>query len=278
MVATVQLAPRARPALARARLLGRGRGRRALHAEIELNAALNALTAGLADAYAPHRARVMGLAREAAAASGVDHLVILGAGNCNDVDLAELLEAYEAVTLVDIDAAAMARAVRPLGPAARARLHRHALDLGVADPALARRILGADGRGASAVLSATLLTQLIAGGLDGAAAGSALAGAAARRRRLHLSQMMRLLAPGGRGILVTDLVSSAQAGVLAGARLAECCAAGTYFAGTRPREVLADMARLPRLAAGSLRRTAPWVWTLEHPYAYLVYAASFSRR
>jgi hypothetical protein len=285
MVATVQLGPRARPALGRARLLRPGRGREALHAEIELNAALNALTAGMAEAYGPHRARVMGLLREAMADAGTDHLVILGAGNCNDVDLAELLEAYAAVTLVDIDAAAMARAVRPLGRGARARLHRHARDLGVADPALAGRILGAAGRGASAVLSATLLTQLIAGAVEGAPGGAGIGGAAARRRRLHLAQMMRLLAPGGRAILVTDLVSSAQAGVLAGAgavspgaRLAECCAAGTYFAGTRPREVLADMARLPDLADGSLRRTAPWVWTLEDPSASLVYAAAFSRR
>ncbi|MDX6555295.1 MAG: hypothetical protein QOD86_1490 [Miltoncostaeaceae bacterium] len=277
MVATVRLGPRARPALGGARLLRRGRGRAALHAEIELNATLNALTAGLGEAYRPHRERVMGLLRAAAAAAGREHLVILGAGNCNDVDLTELSEAFAAVTLVDIDAAAMARAARPLGRGARARLSRHALDLGVADGATARRVLGDAGRAASVVLSATLLTQLIA-------SDPAPGGAAGCVRRRHLTLMRRLLAPGARAILVTDLVSSAQTGALCGpearrpgAVLAECCAVGDYFAGTRPRDVLADMAALPDLAPASLRRSAPWVWTIEDPYAYLVYAAAFAR-
>jgi len=284
-VGTVQLGGRARLSPARARPgWRRGRTRRALHAEIEVNAALNARTADLAEAYRPHRDQVMRLLRETAETAGREHLVILGAGNCNDVDLSELLGVYEAVTLVDIDAAAMARAVKPLAPSERMRLDRRALDLGVPDAAQARRILGAAGRGASAVLSATLLTQLIAGALDGGPGSPALGRAATRQRRLHLSLMMRLLAPGGRGILVTDLVSSAQAGALTGAgarppaaRMAECCATGTYFAGTRPNDVLADMARLRGLAAGSLRRSAAWVWTLEAPYAYLVYAAAFAR-
>jgi hypothetical protein len=37
------------------------------------------------------------------------------------------------------------------------------------------------------------------------------------------------------------------------------------------------MAALPGLAPASLRRSAPWVWTIEDPYAYLVYAAAFDR-
>jgi hypothetical protein len=275
MVATVRLGARARPALAQLRRPGRGR--EALHAEIELNATLNALTAGLGAAYRPHRERVMDLLRGAAAIAGRDHLVILGAGNCNDVDLPELAEVFAAVTLVDIDAAAMARAARPLGPVARARLSRHAFDLGVADDTTARRILGDAGRAASVVLSATLLTQLVA-------SDPALGGTAGAVRRRHLSLMRRLLAPGGRALLVTDLVSSAQTGALCGpgarrpaAVLAECCAVGDYFAGTRPRDVLADIAALPGLAPASLRRSAPWIWTIEDPYAYLVYAAEFSR-
>lgn len=40
--------------------------------------------------------------------------IILGAGNCDDLDLASLTEPFEEVTLADIDLSAMMDAVRPL--------------------------------------------------------------------------------------------------------------------------------------------------------------------
>ena len=84
MMGTFQRSARPGAGVARAWGGPAGRGRPALHAEIEVNAALNLRTAGLGAEYRTHRARVMRVLRDAAAAAGRDHLVILGAGNCND--------------------------------------------------------------------------------------------------------------------------------------------------------------------------------------------------
>ena len=53
--------------------------------------------AAVADAwarFAPHRARVMELLLAAAEGRTFPRLALLGAGNCNDVDLKRLLERY----------------------------------------------------------------------------------------------------------------------------------------------------------------------------------------
>ena len=57
-----------------------------------------------------HRARVMRLLVEARREAGRS-LCILGPGNGNDIELARLAREFERVTLVDLDQAAVARAV-----------------------------------------------------------------------------------------------------------------------------------------------------------------------
>jgi len=68
-------------------------------------------------------------------APGVERLCVLGAGNCNDLDLAWLAEVYREVHLVDIDPAALAGAVERQEAAGNERVRRHApVDLsGIAD-------------------------------------------------------------------------------------------------------------------------------------------------
>src|SRR5438552_2746740 len=63
--------------------------------------ALNQQTAGSYASFAGHRQRVMSLL--GGRARGLS-LCVLGAGNCNDVDLAALLPRFREVVLVDIDA------------------------------------------------------------------------------------------------------------------------------------------------------------------------------
>src|SRR5437764_7439898 len=63
--------------------------------------------------YASHRRQIERLI--VPAEHGRERICILGAGNCNDLDLKWLAEAYAEVHLVDIDPAALDRAVKKQG-------------------------------------------------------------------------------------------------------------------------------------------------------------------
>src|SRR5688500_13382324 len=79
------------------------------------------------DLYAGHRARFTDLLMSSATGG---RLCLLGAGNCNDVDLDKLALQYSAIHLVDIDRAALLAAVSRHKPDVQALLHVHApLDL-----------------------------------------------------------------------------------------------------------------------------------------------------
>src|SRR5204863_1188594 len=62
--------------------------------------------------FAPHRAEIQKLIVPDLHAPGTGRLCVLGAGNCNDIDLKALAEAFAEVHLVDIDAPALEAAVR----------------------------------------------------------------------------------------------------------------------------------------------------------------------
>src|SRR6266567_1489705 len=70
--------------------------------------ALNEETAGHGSFYESHRERVTDLL---AGSSQSGSLCILGAGNCNDVDLARLGRSFERIHLIDIDQRALVTAV-----------------------------------------------------------------------------------------------------------------------------------------------------------------------
>src|SRR3954469_2227543 len=76
-----------------------------------------------------HRRRLTALALSAAPVTE-GTLCVLGAGNCFDLDLSALVDRYQAVHLVDLDAAALDRTVARQEPKTRERLVLHApLDL-----------------------------------------------------------------------------------------------------------------------------------------------------
>ncbi|MBO0698821.1 MAG: hypothetical protein J2P46_10535, partial [Zavarzinella sp.] len=75
-------------------------------------------------AFADHRKKVTELLG-GESTSPSSRLCVLGAGNCNDLDLNTLLRSYREVHLVDLDAEALARGVARQGLADEPGVHRH---------------------------------------------------------------------------------------------------------------------------------------------------------
>jgi hypothetical protein len=76
--------------------------------------------------FSEHRQRLTALALAQASAAGDSTLCVLGAGNCFDLDLAQLARCYGAIHLVDIDARALGGAIARQDPETRDRLVLHA--------------------------------------------------------------------------------------------------------------------------------------------------------
>jgi hypothetical protein len=269
---------------------------------------LNRETAAGWDSFASHRQRVTELLlQDPPAAAGT--LAILGAGNCNDLDLAQLLSRFQDVHLFDIDREALVRARdrQPAELAARLQLHAP-LDLGgalgevgqfrkrSASPAELGALPQAGSRGVLAqvserfdrVASTCLLSQLVHGcqQLLGDT-HSQLQEIACAVVVAHLRILAQLVKPGGAGLLVTDVVSSDTYPLeeLWGQQppwklLDELEATGNHLSGTTPsfvRRVLkTDLVVGPLI--GSTRLVEPWLWQLSAEETYLVYGLAFERR
>ncbi len=80
----------------------------------------NAESSGQWDGFAEHRRHVTGRLE-----SGLGSLCVLGAGNCNDLDLITLLNAHREVHLVDLDPSALDRGAIRQGVADRPDLVLH---------------------------------------------------------------------------------------------------------------------------------------------------------
>jgi hypothetical protein len=256
------------------------------------------------EGFAPHRARLTALALEAPGAT----LAVLGAGNCNDLDLPALAARFREIHLVDLDEEAV-NAVRARQPAEVARqLVLHApVDLSgafdrlaafknkPATPAeLARlpaasvaKIVGALTGPFDVVLSACMLSQLmhscyVALGIK----HSQLHQLAAALGLAHLRAMAALLAPGGTGLIVTDTISSETYALeeLWGERrplalLEEIDRGNRTLTGTAPSFLRRILREDPEIAAriGSLRLVEPWLWRFTEDLTFLVYCLAFQR-
>ncbi|GAA3350288.1 hypothetical protein GCM10020358_75610 [Amorphoplanes nipponensis] len=237
---------------------------------------LNLGSAGLWDGFAEHRRRVTGLILAHRTGRPASRLVVLGAGNGNDLELGRLLTAFAAVDLVDIDADALAGAVarQRITPGARLRLHG-GVDLTEATPEQLRRLSQAD-----VVVSTTLLTQLI----DFAAADGATGPELLAVRDRHLRLISDLVMPRGTGVLVTDVVSSDTCPPLRGTGidglgplLAECVNAGNFFTGANPFAIERRLRADPELPLDRIGMAPPWRWDLGER-SYLVSALAFRKQ
>ncbi|MDB5173443.1 MAG: hypothetical protein JWN51_2216 [Phycisphaerales bacterium] len=272
-------------------------------------ARLNRSTRGQWGLYASHRAEIERLLVPERRGG---RICVLGAGNCNDLDLQWLVEAYREVHLVDIDGDALQQAAKRQGleGSAKVRLHEGVDLTGAADTlggwarrpptgeeveACTCRAAGPPGEWAAAlggafeaVLSPCVLSQLIAPVRD--TIGEPHAGfntllAAIRGR--HLRTMADLLLPGGCGVFATDLLSSARYADLAKVAKEQLpglmrtfVGDGKYFGGLDPGAIAGVLKNEPGVAecVGELKAAAPWLWHLGLNKAYLVYAISFRRR
>lgn len=265
------------------------------------------------DRYRPHRERLGRLLRAAQRGQG---LCVLGAGNCDDLDLPALVREFGEVHLVDLDGAALAEAVARLPEPTRRRITTQAgVDLSgtvalvddwgdqlpddralaafaAATPsALRAAITGGRDLAFDVVLSACLLSQLYLPLRD-----SLVLGLADWQRlfaaidRAHLGTVAALTRPGGTGVLALDVTTSLKLPELAGfadpATWEGLGAAADQAIRRRGIELSPDPARLLSQLAAPLvpgappverpRLTDPWVWQTGESVSALVYALVWS--
>jgi hypothetical protein len=237
-------------------------------------------------------------------------LCVLGAGNCNDLDLKRFTEAFAEVHLVDLDASALQRAVarQAVQDSPKLKLHGGVDLTGVADllsgwrgrspssreidDCLKRAVDAPQpdvrpGSGFDVVLSPCLLSQLVGYASDTLGRKHPRANELRLAIRLrHLRLMADLLAPGGAGVLVTDLAVSGmeknlehmRSGDLPGL-LKKLVAQRKVFAGLDPDGVEAALTGDPLVAPllGAVQHVPPWLWRLGPLKTFLVYALRFRR-
>ena len=270
---------------------------------------LNRGSAGGWDTFAGHRERVMAVVLDALSdAAARPALALLGAGNCNDVDLVDLAGRCQTVHLIDLDGEALERARVRQPPEVAARLDlRAGVDLcggldrlpvaragarridpaELANQALARlrTVLPSE---VDVAVSACLLSQItqscrLALGLE----HPQLFEIAEALVSAHLRALVSMVRPGGRAVLVTDVVSSETYPLeeLAAdeplARLLDRLeATDNVLTGAQPRFLRRFFTRDPiaaPLLAGPPRLTDPWLWRLGDDLTLLAYAVVLAR-
>jgi hypothetical protein len=258
------------------------------------------------DLYGPHRDRLGRLLRAVQRGEG---LCVLGAGNCDDLDLPALVRDFGVVHLVDLDGVALEGALSRVSAPVRARLVAHTgIDLsGTLDRvdawgdrfptepelnALAEEVAGSVvrriGRTFDVVLSACLLSQLYQ-----PLRQTLLLKLEPWRRlftaidRAHLATVAAITRPGGTGILALDVTSSHKLPELQAFAVPETWEAleATATAAIVARKVSLDpdprhlLALLGEPLFSRIERprlTSPWVWDTGGGVLALVYALMFN--
>lgn len=258
--------------------------------------------------FAGHRAQIASLLISSAPAPP-GRLCVLGAGNCNDLDLLSLSRAFAELHLVDIDADALQRGAARQGQVAPGAVVLHG---GVDVTGCWERWANWAGRRAAtdsefdeAVAGALSAPPMALGGPFDVAASTCLASqliesvimaVGERRPRLaelilavrtaHVRRLASLLSPGGVGWLIVDFVSSQTLPeLLAPAEpnwqeLAPRLAAqGNFFHGLNPFALLQLFQRDPLLAStvSNAEIAGFWRWN-QTPKTYAVCAIKFRRQ
>ncbi len=265
----------------------------------------NAQSAGLWDLYAEHRQKLTDLV----AAHGPRHRVaILGAGNCNDLDLAALAKPFQEIHLADLDPAALVRALRRQTPATRRHLFTHpgrdlsglvsrlpfwrqrAPDLETlarAVPTAAAQVVAQLPGPFDLVVSDCILSQIAWTCFQALGEGPLLTAVLDVAMAAHLRTLVALARPGGRCLLVTDVVSSESQplerllpGADPGEILRDLDRRSELFSGTSPSLAYMMLTADPELAreVEDVSVIAPWLWDVSSRRKVLVCALAFGRR
>lgn len=237
-----------------------------------------------------------------------DRSCLLGAGNCNDIELRPLLARFGQVTLVDLDEGACREAVaRQLGESSSrvsilpatdvTGLLQIFDDLSSPNPSdaqireqLLQRLRQTQVNIAGpydAIASCCLLSQIVDSLVMALGAQSPLLlPVILEMRRQHLLLVARNLVPGGRGLILMDFVSTATLPELmhfSNAELPQQLLAAiqhqNFFTGLNPFAVHAELLNDPGLQAlvDQVQLFRPWRWQLPNK-AFAVAALRFVRR
>jgi hypothetical protein len=253
--------------------------------------------------FSGHRAQVSKLLG-AGSKGDLSRLCVLGAGNTNDLDLPSLLEAHREVHLVDLDPLALEAGAFRQGKAHEPRLHLHGgLDVTAMVDAFARwspldpvsvadleamvdwprRRLPMTLPGLFDVVGSTCLLSQIVGNAFVALDENhpQLDDAVGAIRLGHLRLLAELARPGGRVVLISDVVNSERVPELLNLAesdlpgfLKERSEKGGTIRGMNPFKIMNVFRRDPVLASkiAGIEVISPWRWKL-HQRVYLVWAA-----
>jgi hypothetical protein len=256
--------------------------------------------------FEPHRQRVMQLLKQIGGPTP-GRLCVLGAGNCNDLDLVELLAVFQEIVLVDLDQSAPQCAIAATIPSNayhRVRVADITDVTGIFERLQAAeskdlnadatndllKLLTADpqipGSPFDCIVSTCLLSQLIdslvlALGTNHPSIISMILAI----RKQHLRTLVQSLVPDGRGLLVFDFVSSHSLPNLMqiddchlNQSLVEAINAKNFFTGLNPFVVQAELHQHPDFAGRitDIRLHPPWRWDIGKKQ-FAVSAISFRR-
>ncbi|MCH8922089.1 MAG: tetratricopeptide repeat protein [Planctomycetes bacterium] len=257
--------------------------------------------------FTPHRQRVTSLLLDEPA-DRRGSLSVLGAGNCNDLDLKELCRVYSTIHLVDIDEQSIVEGTRAQqieAPSEQLQLHGGVDVTGVArwfdgrsaeQPPETSELLDCIQQARTArvdlpgnvdvAISTCLLSQLMTA-LDtfiGAAHAEFTRLAAAIRTR-HLELLIGSVRPGGRALIVTDVASSEMVPELRSCGqkqlpklLERIMTEERFLTGVNPFHLQRLCHDVPSISAQvqQVRVSHPWLWYLPGK-THVVCAISFTR-
>ena len=231
-------------------------------------------------------------------------LCILGAGNCNDLDLARFTGRFAQVDLVDLDRQAMASGVQRQSPSAPGRISLHGgVDLTGILKTLAtwdryrptRDSIDHCIREARAfaclpvpdrfdvVASMCLLSQIIESIVSMTGPGAVPLELVRALRQRHLRLLAELLLPGAVGYLVTDFALEPSGGhpPRKASATSERAPAPSdeAFLGTSPQELCALVSKdaILRTQVRQLRLSPSWLWRQNPRRTLRVCAIQFQR-
>lgn len=260
------------------------------------------------ESYASHRDIITRLVLDAAPDRDAT-LTVLGAGNCNDLDLTRIAARFSNISLVDLDRKAVEAAMaRQRDEIDLSRIHIYECDVTGIFPELSSlRTTGAINDRvreltrlaensctnplpdpASVVISTGLITQLVEATINAvgeehlAQLDSPGVSLLQTVRRRHLRLLSELTQPGGTAILTTEVVSSDTAPGICNTpssdlpdRLQGCLAAGNFFTGLHPGILYTELTSgkfTPEFE--SVETTSPWLWQFTaRTYAVVAFIA-----
>lgn len=255
----------------------------------------NESTRGRFAYYAQHRAQQTALAK---ALQG-QRIAVLGAGNCNDLDLPELAATFAEIHLFDIDAEALDGAFGRQSSEVQRACHLHVHDLtGVASylgewqerppEPLAAQVAAwtklsavVDEAGQfDAVISTCMLSQVAINLRDFFGLAPALNSALFAAIAGHIMLASALTKSGGTVLVTSDCITSRypihQEAQARGAldAIFHLAAQGAAFPGTDP-DLIAALLATPEFSPPHFKNA--WIWDLSDQ-SYLVYAVQAERR